>query len=368
MQQRFRSLTFGAVLVLTTAGAIGWAVPAQAADPGTAQVDSATTVFFSAGIQQANSITVTRSGRTVTIDDRVAINPGSGCTRVGRDTTKVTCTTSETPTRVSIWTEDGNDSITNKSNLVMFGWAGSGNDIVNGGEADDSLVGAGGNDTVNGGAGTDNLYGDAGTDILNGGAGDDVLDSGAGPDSLNGGPGTDVASYLLRTQPIAADLDGQDDDGENGEKDTIATDVENIMGGKGADTITGNSEDNHLQGNDGNDVVKGGGGNDVLRAGEGADTVWAEAGDDTIYAGDGNDTVHGGAGADNVSAGGGSDTVDGEAGGDTLYGDAGDDNLYGDRAGDVDTQTDYLDGGAHDAVSGDYCDAGPFGTTVNCER
>ena len=48
---------------------------------GVAKV-SGTTIQFTAAAGATNSVTVTLSGRTVTIDDRVAIRPGAGCKAV----------------------------------------------------------------------------------------------------------------------------------------------------------------------------------------------------------------------------------------------------------------------------------------------
>ncbi|WP_433827623.1 hypothetical protein ACQP2E_37250 [Actinoplanes sp. CA-015351] len=67
------------LLATMTAGAIG--APAMAASTGAASVSS-TTVTYQAGLRKINAVTLTRSGRTVTIDDRVTIKAGKGCKRV----------------------------------------------------------------------------------------------------------------------------------------------------------------------------------------------------------------------------------------------------------------------------------------------
>ena len=71
---------------------------------------------------------------------------------------------------------------------------GSGNDLVNGGGDDDTLITNAGNDTVNGGTGNDTVDGGTGADLIDGGADNDVLFGGAGNfnDTIIGGSGDDL--------------------------------------------------------------------------------------------------------------------------------------------------------------------------------
>jgi Ca2+-binding RTX toxin-like protein len=338
----------GAAIAVTLAFA-GWGSPAQAATNGTATVQSATEVSWLAGTGRVNAITVTRSGKTITIDDTVTITPGTGCKRVGTDVTKVSCTTTSTPTTVTISAGDLNDTIVNKSDLTMNGYGGAGNDTVTGGPVADTLDGGAGNDKVNGLGGLDTLLGRVGNDTLNGGAGDDLLTGGAGTDILYGGAGGDTVSYADHSAAVVADLDGATgDDGQSGEKDTIKSDVESIIGGTGADRLTGNRYGNVLDGGKGNDVVYGGWGDDTIRGDDGNDTLYGENGADDIQGGLGNDTV---------KAGGESDIVSGDAGIDTVYGDTGDDVIQGDDGNDVlrgGVGNDFLFGGVgNDRINGD---------------
>ena len=75
------------------------------------------------------------------------------------------------------------------------------NDVLNGGDGDDKLVGRNGEDALNGqdgsdklfgGGGNDWLHGGEGRDILSGGNDNDVMEGGAGNDFLTGGDGADV--------------------------------------------------------------------------------------------------------------------------------------------------------------------------------
>ena len=66
---------------------------------------------------------------------------------------------------------------------------------VNGGSADDQLVGSAVGNVLNGNAGNDRISGGASSDQLNGGAGDDSMAGGEGNDAIDGGEGTNWADY-----------------------------------------------------------------------------------------------------------------------------------------------------------------------------
>jgi Ca2+-binding RTX toxin-like protein len=67
-----------------------------------------------------------------------------------------------------------------------------GNDLLNGDNGNDTLIGGEGNDTLNGGTGHDLLLGGEGSDRMNGGSGNDFLWGGNGGDFVAGGQGRDV--------------------------------------------------------------------------------------------------------------------------------------------------------------------------------
>ncbi|MGP9507122.1 putative Ig domain-containing protein, partial [Psychrobacter sp. AOP7-C1-12] len=93
------------------------------------------------------------------------------------------------------------------------------NDIINGYLGDDQLFGFAGNDTLNGGAGDDYLAGgngsgsNSGNDILNGGAGDDTLSGEDGNDTLSGGAGNDSYIYKVNQGVDTIDNSGGGNDG-----------------------------------------------------------------------------------------------------------------------------------------------------------
>jgi Ca2+-binding RTX toxin-like protein len=61
---------------------------------------------------------------------------------------------------------------------------------INGGDANDELLGTQRDDLIAGNSGNDALYGERGNDELHGGDGDDLLYGGSGNDVLNGGAGS----------------------------------------------------------------------------------------------------------------------------------------------------------------------------------
>ena len=124
------------------------------------------------------------------------------------------------------------------------------------------------------------------------------------------------------------------------EGDILAS-IENIIGSRGHDIITGDGVPNVIKGGGGNDAISGGAQNDKLHGGAGNDVIGArpardldddgtageadvpgeaaatdvgndmmygDAGNDKLYGGEGNDTLVGGAGDDDLTGGDGVDT------------------------------------------------------------
>jgi len=302
-------------------------MPAQAASAGTAKVVGSATVQFNALMGKSNGLTVTISGRTVTLNDKVAIKAGKGCKAVKGDKTKVKCTTKKKTTKISVALGDKTDWVTNKTSVYMLADGGSGTDTLTGGKGKDQLQGGTGNDKLKGMRGADTLLGGSGNDIITGSNGSDRIDAGSGADDVSGGSGSDT-----------------------------------IEGGSGVDTINGDSGIDHIYGDSGNDVILGG---------SGADFIYGGAGNDAIAAWAGDDFVSGDAGNDSITGGVDDDILVGLAGNDTIAGNAGDDILVGediDDSGQIgsDSALDKLDGGAN-LADGDGCLVMAAGTTVNCE-
>ena len=98
---------------------------------------------------------------------------------------------------------------------------------------------------------------------MKGGEGNDTLDGGPDSDSILGGPGVDLATYAGRVNPVTATIgagagnDGGADDGPTGVRDTLAATVENLTGGAGNDSLSGNDLGNVLIGGLGADSLFG---------------------------------------------------------------------------------------------------------------
>jgi FtsP/CotA-like multicopper oxidase with cupredoxin domain/Ca2+-binding RTX toxin-like protein len=227
-------------------------------------------------------------------------------------------------------TGDGTDTLVNRFREV------------DGSRYGDTISGGAAGERLNGRAGPDTLAGRAGNDTLNGNDGNDSLESGTGADPMSGGPGTDTATYATRTSAVAVDIDGVADDGEVGEGDNVKTDVENVAGGTGPDSLTGNAAtDNTLNGGNGADTLRGLGGTDTASY-AGRSTPVTVAINNVADDGDASD---GPAGArdnvmtdvENLTGGAGADTLSGSAARNSLDGGNGADVLSG--LGNADTVT-----------------------------
>ena len=261
-----------------------------------------------------------------------------------------------------------------------------------GGDAADTISGLGGNDSLQGNGGNDTLDGGTGTDNVNGGAGDDLIivrGTEAQGDTMTGGTGIDTlritgtADLTLNGTALITEIEVFDGGGRalRGTNSvanvldlsgfTTVTNLTQVLGLSGADSLTGSSGADTLDGGADIDTVRGGGGDDtiVIRGtealgdtmvgGTGTDTlrlaatadlngtsliteievldgagfslrgtsgvnvldlsgfatvtnlasVLGLAGNDTLVGSSGNDTLNGGSGVDTVRGGAGNDTI-----------------------------------------------------------
>jgi Ca2+-binding RTX toxin-like protein len=208
--------------------------------------------------------------------------------------------------------------------------------VLVGGLAEDIIRGV---ENILSGSGDDTLIGDSANNMFRGSLGADLID---------GGSGVDTADYREKKAAVSVILNGGNDSfvfvGGIAE-DTIRN-VENVFGGKGNDTLTGDDSANTLNGNDGKDLLTGDGGADILDGGAGSDTasyrdksasvsvtldganfttitVGGVAEDtirniENVWGGTGNDSLSGDANANLLSGGGGSDILFGGAGADIF--------------------------------------------------
>jgi Ca2+-binding RTX toxin-like protein len=237
---------------------------------------------------------------------------------------------------------------------------------------DDGSVGV----VFNGRGGNDTLTGGKGSDTLDGGDGDDLFIASGGADTLIGGAGFDTLSFAGRTTSVSVQLNLSTAGGHNvsGIEQIIGTDYSDslqsgndgatLVGGRGADELTGYYGNDVLQGGDGDDTFYDLGGDDVIDGGAGWDRlfllgtgavsvnladgtmtgrgndvvsgieeVWGSDGDDLLVGDDLANKLYGNDGADILRGGGGNDTIDsdrrgsGDLAGDIVDGGAGDDTI-----------------------------------------
>ncbi len=194
-----------------------------------------------------------------------------------------------------------------------------------------------------------------GADIENaiGGSGADSIIGNALANSLQGGGGNDTVMAGAGNDSIV-DVSGQNYlRGEEGD--------DSISGGSGFDDANGNMGNDTIHGNGGDDYSVGGKDNDVLFGDTGDDIVWGNLGNDTCDGGDGNDQVRGGQGDDSVSGGAGNDFVSGDRGNDTISGGAGADLFHGSQDAGIDRVIDF------NAAEGDRVELDP-GTTYTVSQ
>lgn len=213
----------------------------------------------------------------------------------------------------------------------------TGDDVIVGTSAGESINGGDGNDVICALGGSDVLYGGAGNDKILGGDGNERVSGGAGADYVSGGAGTDLVTYASATAGVRVSIDNAANDGNaaDGRADNIRTDVERINGSASADTLLGSAGVNNFYGVGGSDLLKGYGGNDYLDGGAGADKLYGYSGADKLYGYGGNDYLNGGGHADRFYGGTGKDglyakegyrdtVIDGGTGTDSATRDAGD--------------------------------------------
>jgi serralysin len=171
---------------------------------------------------------------------------------------------------------------------------------------------------------SDTITGSSYADKLYGYNGNDTIDGGGGPDIIDGGEGVDRVSYANATTPVEIALNGATwvTVKISGLTEDSVRNVEQVVGGSGADVLTGDGLANWLAGGSGNDLINGGAGSDTLSGGYGNDTVSGGSGNDTVSGGSLHDIIAGNSGNDVLDGGSGNDTITGGTGRDTITGGA----------------------------------------------
>jgi Ca2+-binding RTX toxin-like protein len=173
-------------------------------------------------------------------------------------------------TRIEVRAGDGNDIVTNETDIRA------------------SLFGEIGNDTLESGDGNDHLEGGVGNDILIGGLGNDTYvyqGRNVGSDEIQEAANvdTDTLDFSGFDTFVSVDLErvfstNNPDFVATGFmtnlqlKQSNSTGLEDVKGSALTDTIRGNSRPNHFWGGDEDDKLAGRGGNDILEGQSGDDT------------------------------------------------------------------------------------------------
>jgi Ca2+-binding RTX toxin-like protein len=163
-----------------------------------------------------------------------------------------------------------NATVTFTSIEVVWLYGSDGDDVLDASTYSGAaaLIGNGGNDTLKSGPGAN---------LLNGGDGDDLFifkpDAGLDLDLVLGGAGIDTLDYSMFLAPVTVNLSSLAalQIAVAGDKQLIITsnaplseEIENLIGGRGADLLTGNGLNNRITGGGGGDTIAGGLGVDTL--------------------------------------------------------------------------------------------------------
>jgi Ca2+-binding RTX toxin-like protein len=353
---------------------------------------------------------------------------------------------------LNISSRDTTGATRTESFVIRTGGNSGRGDTITANNLDTVIYGHGRGDTLNGLGGNDNLFGQTGADTLNGGAGNDILVGGTGADIVNGGTGNDTLRYTVDTDGNDTVNGGADSDTlvltSNGGDETLTvtyngtsitnfeggtvTNVESVTAnlGAGIDTltytapggvtvnlatgtasgfttianienVTGGTGDDTLTGNTFANVLSGGGGSDTLIAtvDNVRDTLDGDGGNDTanysayttaltvnlgsaapiVVTGSGTTAANsdvlvaienfiGGAGSNNLTGNGAANSLTGGASNDIFNGGDGNDILNGLGGNDTFTYTmgdgaDAINGGTH--TTGDTLNIGVTGAAAN---
>jgi Ca2+-binding RTX toxin-like protein len=222
-------------------------------------VATAAEVFASSGVlrfhaaaDEINTLDISTSGGTYQfVDSGARLLAGNGCVR--RTSHWVECVPVD---RLVVELGPRDDIVQVDRDIPVEVFTGEGDDLAEGGEAQDFLNGGPGDDTLFGFERADRLQGDEGDDFLYGGNGSDLLLGFAGADVLEGRRG----------------------------------DADVVLGGTGPDLLVGNDGDDILDGQEGDDALVGGAGRDRLEGGLDSDDIYGRDSDvDTIICVDGAD-------------------------------------------------------------------------------
>jgi Ca2+-binding RTX toxin-like protein len=192
---------------------------------------------------------------------------------------------------------------------------GAGADMLFGGQGDKRVTTVnrdctGGPINVNGGTGDDLLVGSKAKDTMDGGPGDDTVEASGGQDTMGGGDDVDLIDFRFFPVGVTAQIGAVTPAGG------IGADVENLDGSAFGDHLIGSVEANELDCRSGEieETLEGLGGDDKLFCGSAGATLEGQAGDDELFGGGDDQALRGGEDNDILDGGDGPDTFDGGPG------------------------------------------------------
>lgn len=285
------ALAFALVAALAlSAGASASTVRVKRTFSASNEVSIATAeLVFRAGRRERNGVQFRLiSGRRLVVSDRAGVAAGRNCRRLSRR--KALCRLGRRQASniysVTARLGDRDDRLRFRGDPAFFYNSTS----LSGGSGNDELLGSRAEiDTFDGGSGNDRMIGGEGQAVFEEGR------SANGRDTMAGerGGSFDLVDYSRRRRGVRADLVGDRDDGQAGERDKIGSDVDNVSSGRGNDVLSGNGRPNAFQAGAGADEVTGGGGIDRLVGDDGDDRITAADGGsaDEVNCGRGTDTA-----------------------------------------------------------------------------
>ena len=260
----------------------------------------------------------------------------------------------------------GNNAFTQSPGNTLS-WASNALENLTTGSGDDALTGSNGSNLLNGGNGNNTFNGGLGNDTLMGGTGNDIYNfiNGFGTDSISDAGGNNLLNFSALTTALAYNaVAGKAFSGSGSVTwNPATTQMSQIWGGAGNDTLTGGPGAETFSGGAGNDVLTGGSNNDryVFTSGFGVDSItdaggtntldfnafttalsinlgnnaliqsaghaitWTASSMQNLVTGSGNDTLLGTAANNILNGGNGNNTLNGGAGNDTLIAGTGND-------------------------------------------
>ena len=123
--------------------------------------------------------------------------------------------------------------------------------------------------------------------VITANGGDDLLGGGdVPPDTFDGGSGRDTVTYAGALEAVAGKINGQIYENNTVTGADALTGIENLLGSRFGDELSGDGGSNTLKGGRGDDLIHGKAGKDRIFGGRGRDQLFGDFGIDTLFAAD----------------------------------------------------------------------------------